>query len=99
MTEHEKGDSRGSGLDADTLDAPWPAWLFLNELTHGGRIPGYRMKIEDGCVDDWDDEDMVEDEFEEAMADCGQDGDGFCHLAGTEHCDFVCPFRDAQVED
>lgn len=48
--------------------------------------------------DDWwdeDDQDRELDEFEEAVEECGiVPGDGGCTLAGTEHCDFECPFRD-----
>lgn len=46
--------------------------------------------------DDYDDDDFEpqsdEDEWE---AECGLDEDGQCMLAGTEHCDFVCPMRDS----
>lgn len=49
--------------------------------------------------DDYDDhrEDDFEelDELEEALAECGlSPAMGGCQLAGTEHCDFECPFRD-----
>lgn len=52
--------------------------------------------------DDWDDDferDDAEaaDEFEEAVEECGllpKHLGGGCTLAGTEHCDFDCPFRD-----
>lgn len=46
--------------------------------------------------DDWDEQsDREEDEWEEAIQECGiiPDGGG-CQLAGTEYCDFECPFRD-----
>ena len=52
------------------------------------------------CHDDWDDDwdreqQEAEDELEEAVQECGiVPGDGGCQLAGTEHCDFECPFRD-----
>jgi hypothetical protein len=36
-----------------------------------------------------------EDELELAIEECGIiPSDGGCQLAGTEHCDFECPFRD-----
>ena len=44
-----------------------------------------------------DDDDYEPDEFEEAMDECGllpKHLGGGCTLAGTEHCDFDCPFRD-----
>ena len=37
--------------------------------------------------------DNARDEFELAMQDCGRTDEGWCDLAGTEHCDFWCPFR------
>lgn len=44
---------------------------------------------DDGPGDDW------EDEYQEALDNCGQ-GQGYsgCRQAGTEYCDFECPFRD-----
>lgn len=49
--------------------------------------------------DDWDDvpdydDDDGGDEIEDAIGECGQIPGGGCMLAGTEHCDFECPFRD-----
>lgn len=35
------------------------------------------------------------DEMQELFDACGQTQDGTCQLAGTEYCDFECPFRDA----
>lgn len=46
---------------------------------------------------DCDDEDDYEpDPLEEAEQDCGLGDDGQCALAGSEHCDFECPFRDSE---
>ena len=39
-------------------------------------------------------EDYETDPIEEAMEECGLTDEGYCTLAGTEHCDFDCPFRD-----
>lgn len=44
--------------------------------------------------EDFADEDGERDPFEEALGECGQTSDGDCLLAGTEYCDFECPFRD-----
>ena len=33
-----------------------------------------------------------EDEWENAMMDCGKMPDGTCTLAGSEFCDWDCPF-------
>jgi hypothetical protein len=43
---------------------------------------------------DDDGEDEV-DEFEEALQECGR-GQGYegCMLAGSEYCEFECPFTD-----
>ena len=35
-----------------------------------------------------------EDALDRLMDECGHTREGFCMLAGTEHCDFTCPFRD-----
>ena len=42
------------------------------------------------------DDDYEEDPMETAEMDCGLHSDGQCGLAGTEHCDFICPFRDSE---
>lgn len=43
----------------------------------------------------FDDPDFDEtDEDEEWEFDCGMDRDGLCGKAGSEECDFECPFRD-----
>lgn len=55
--------------------------------------------FEDFIDDDFDDE---LDEWEEAFDECGKlppHLGGGCTLAGTEHCDFECPFRDSNFED
>jgi hypothetical protein len=45
--------------------------------------------------DDYDyADDMEDDIYEDARANCGLTDDGTCMLAGTEYCDFECPFRD-----
>lgn len=41
----------------------------------------------DGDVDDDDALELLETE-------CGQDGSGGCSQAGTEYCDWECPFND-----
>lgn len=47
--------------------------------------------------DDEDWQELDDDGIEELMRECGKtsrSGRPFrCTLAGTEHCDFVCPFR------
>lgn len=48
----------------------------------------------DRAADDgypFDDEDPEEDDWE---FDCGLDREGYCHKAGSEQCDFECPYRD-----
>jgi hypothetical protein len=44
---------------------------------------------DDEEFDGYTDEDAIDD----LMDECG-DYDGYCSLAGTEYCDFECPFRD-----
>ena len=43
-----------------------------------------------------DDSDYELDPMEEAEMECGLGPRGQCSLAGTEHCDFVCPFRNSE---
>ena len=52
---------------------------------------------DDSYGDDDYDEDDEEDEFQYHLDNCGQMPDGSCGLAGTEHCDFECPFRDKPI--
>ncbi len=44
--------------------------------------------------DDFDDdyEDDFDDELEDALMNCGQLRDGTCMHAGSEYCDWECPF-------
>ena len=35
-----------------------------------------------------------QDALDGLLAECGQTNDGECLLAGSEQCDFECPFRD-----
>lgn len=57
---------------------------------------------DENCFYGWDHEDdgngfygdPEENEIDKAIDDCGIGPDGSCRLAGTEHCDFECPFRD-----
>lgn len=46
--------------------------------------------------DDFNDDDF-DDEPEDWGEDCGLDDDGQCSLAGTEQCDFECPYRDSEL--
>jgi hypothetical protein len=35
-----------------------------------------------------------EDALDYLMGECGQDSSGYCSKAGSEECDFECPFSD-----
>jgi hypothetical protein len=40
-----------------------------------------------------DDEEFTDDDaIDELMGECGKGRDGYCSLAGTEYCDWDCPF-------
>lgn len=43
-----------------------------------------------------DDDDDLDDE-EDAFFDCGLMDDGQCTSAGSEWCDFECPYRDSEL--
>lgn len=59
---------------------------------HGGYWRCDRCFYDDWYESDgWEDED---DELEYWLSMCGQQRDGTCLNAGTEECDFECPFRD-----
>lgn len=51
--------------------------------------------------DDYDDFDPLEMGMDEdeatALEECGQVRDGGCLKAGSEYCDFDCPFRDMDM--
>lgn len=43
---------------------------------------------------DWEDAtDEEEDLFEVAVMNCSMGPDGYCGQAGSEYCEFDCPFR------
>lgn len=44
--------------------------------------------------EDEDDPYTDDDAIEDLMAECGKHGGGFCSLAGTEYCDWECPFNE-----
>jgi hypothetical protein len=47
--------------------------------------------------DDYSDEDDDGlDPMDELDLECMLGHDGQCGLAGSEHCDFVCPYRDSE---
>lgn len=43
----------------------------------------------------FDDDDGDLDDLDLLEQECGLRGDGQCGMAGTEHCDFICPLRDS----
>jgi hypothetical protein len=55
------------------------------------------MSVDEDYDHDYEDLEDDEDELSEALDECGLlplNLGGGCTLAGTEHCDFECPFRD-----
>lgn len=46
----------------------------------------------DLCDDEDDGSFSDDDAIEELMDECGRDASGSCSLAGTEYCDWECPF-------
>jgi hypothetical protein len=61
--------------------------LSEKEAADGGKICAT-------CANDNGDH-CIEEELDamaEAEMNCGMDSHGQCSQAGTEHCDFVCPF-------
>jgi hypothetical protein len=57
---------------------------------------------DDEDFDDFGFDDEEEDEYDRALDECGQlpkHLGGGCTLAGTEHCDFDCPFHDIDLSE
>lgn len=44
----------------------------------------------------FEDDDDAEDGDDLLEQECGLMHDGQCAMAGTEHCDFTCPYRDSE---
>lgn len=44
--------------------------------------------------EDNDEDDFLEDDLDEEDFDCGWEPGEGCLMAGTEDCDFECPYRD-----
>lgn len=47
----------------------------------------------DDDEDEYEETEQVESDLEE----CGQVPEGGCLMAGTEYCDFECPYRDINL--
>jgi hypothetical protein len=45
---------------------------------------------------DWRQDEDEPDPMEMAELECGLGSDGQCGMAGSEHCDFICPFRNSE---
>lgn len=45
----------------------------------------------------YDIDDGEPNEYETALMECGMGQDGYCELAGTEHCDWDCPIQEMLV--
>lgn len=49
-------------------------------------------------IDDWCEANGIEDSFDHAAGNCGMMPDGQCGHAGSEYCEFECPFMAEQYE-
>ena len=59
------------------------------------RFLAHRIREELAWMRDNEGHDVTEqDALDHLLQECGQTDDGDCLLAGSEHCDFECPFRD-----
>lgn len=72
-------------------------WAIEYDNWVGRSVEAEQNGDNDYCHDDYSDEDGDwdldddEDDFENALDECGQLPDGGCMLAGTEFCDWDCP--------
>ncbi len=56
-----------------------------------------QLTEEDHSVEFFDFEEDDGDEYENDLDDCGLMNDGQCGYAGSEYCDFECPYRDSDL--
>lgn len=54
-----------------------------------------QAQIDDHLYQDDDDGDEL-DPMDELAQECGLGDDGQCAMAGTDHCDFTCPWRNSE---
>jgi hypothetical protein len=75
-----------------TRQSEWAAWS--RQCDEGWYYPG------DDYFSDDDEYDREHEELDDALEECGQSASyPGCTLAGTEHCDFECPFRDMDLSE
>jgi len=65
----------------------------LKKMQQRERQRGGERKTMIDDLDDPDIEDMLDDE---RLFDCGMDRQGNCGKAGSEECEFECPYRNAK---
>lgn len=89
-------------LYAEAAVALCSACRFGGEPCICGDSPDYRSSEDPSMPDymyddddDWDDEDndYDDEDVEYALGNCAMRADGFCGHAGSEYCDFDCPFN------
>ena len=62
----------------------------MSDYDESDDAPSLSQQAEEEDEDDLDG--FYEDEFEEAMSNCGLMPNGLCMKAGSEECDWECPF-------
>lgn len=73
--------------DPETKPAAVQAPSFNPSGNGSSENPG---EAADCDYDNWDDDDLDDDDGDL----CGMTSEGTCMLAGTEHCDWDCPYND-----
>jgi len=53
--------------------------------------------IDDDPDYEWDDDNEEYDDGDEDWFDCHMTADGLCGMAGSEECEFECPYRQDQI--
>ena len=56
------------------------------------RIDEMKQHLDLNCDTDDGEGHTDDDAIDHLMDECGKDRDGYCSQAGTEYCDFECPF-------
>jgi hypothetical protein len=77
-----------SGMEQQKVLNAYARW----EKENGSVEDEFTDDDSDWSYDDSIDDDDERDEVEDAMDNCGQMADGLCMYAGSEQCEFECPF-------
>jgi len=83
-------------FEARIGDGPFDsAYVYERQGSRETMVAHWAQGYDADPAEEWqgDDDDYSENEFDLAMGECSMMPDGYCGQAGSEHCDFDCPFN------